>query len=78
MMSSMNVNFNSAYVAAQNAVKYFRTLPAGDDVKKTFMYTGNATNLLVIPGMMSAGAGKSAAAHMMASAAVAYKEEKLR
>lgn len=66
----MDINFLSVYAAAQEAVKSFKALPA--DVKKTFIFTGNRMNNGPILGMLAAGAGKAASAHMMDNAARAY------
>jgi len=43
----LTVNTISAYAAAQEAVKGFEKLPS--DVKKTFIFTGNAANTCIIP-----------------------------
>lgn len=61
-MADMNVNTNSAYVAAQQAVIGWETLPK--DVKKTFIYTGNRSNVVIPPMAMllTLGVGKAASA----------------
>jgi hypothetical protein len=68
----MTINTTSAFVAAQQAALGFADLPA--DAAKSFFYTGNILNVAVLPSFMDAGAGKSAAAHMMNAAAAAYKD----
>ena len=61
--ADLKVNVVSAYVAAQEAVKAWETLPK--ETKKTFIYTGNATNVSIvpIPMMMNLGVGKAASAY---------------
>ncbi|KAL1608178.1 hypothetical protein SLS60_003117 [Paraconiothyrium brasiliense] len=60
--SDLNINTVSAYVAAQEAVKRWETLPAA--TKKTFIYTGNASNEILVPSplWLTLGMGKSASA----------------
>ncbi|KAF1807819.1 putative short chain type dehydrogenase [Eremomyces bilateralis CBS 781.70] len=67
-----NINIFSAFVAAQQAVLGFAQLPAS--AARTFIYTGNITNVATIPKLMSQGIGKSGAAHMIWAAAEAYKD----
>ncbi|KAF1807953.1 putative short chain type dehydrogenase [Eremomyces bilateralis CBS 781.70] len=67
-----NINIFSAFVAAQQAVLGFAQLPAS--AARTFIYTGNITNVAIIPKFMSQGIGKSGAAHMIWAAAEAYKD----
>lgn len=43
------------------SIKGFRTLPAS--ASKTFLYTGNGLNKLIIPSMMTFGMAKTAAAY---------------
>jgi len=76
IQSTMAINFDSAYVAAQEAVKSFRNLPS--DLKKTFIFTGNILNVGIIPGMLGFGAAKAASAHMIANAATAYADKGYR
>jgi NAD(P)-dependent dehydrogenase (short-subunit alcohol dehydrogenase family) len=61
--NDLAVNTISPYVAAQQAVKGFATLPG--DIKKTFIYTGNGLNetVLPVPMMLTLGIGKSASAY---------------
>lgn len=66
------VNLTSPFVAAQQAAQGFAQLP--ESAAKTFIYTGNLLNKEVLPRLMSLGIGKSATAHMVRSAAEAYKE----
>jgi hypothetical protein len=69
----MNINTTSAFVAAQQAVLGFATLPA--DAAKSFFYTGNILNISILPSFMDAGMGKAAAAHMINAAAASYKDK---
>lgn len=55
----------------QQAVLAFAELP--DSASKTFIYTGNITNVAIIPALLNSGIGKSGAAHMMWVASEAYK-----
>lgn len=64
---AININTTSVFAAAQQAAAGFAQL--SDSASKTFIYTGNALNSLIIAPMMAAGVGKSGAAHMMQSAA---------
>jgi hypothetical protein len=67
-----NLNTTSAFVAAQQAALGFAQLP--DSAARTFIYTGNATNTIIIPPLLDLGVGKSATAHIIQSAAAAYKD----
>ena len=69
-VSVNNINVISAYVAAQEAVASFKKVP--DAAAKAFIYTGNITNAAPIPGFLTQGMGKSAAVHLIESAATAY------
>jgi NAD(P)-dependent dehydrogenase (short-subunit alcohol dehydrogenase family) len=71
--SAMNVNVNSAFAAAQQAVLGFEKLPS--DVKKTFIFTGNITNISAIPALLSLGMPKAAAAHMIQAASLSYADK---
>ncbi|KAI9691646.1 MAG: hypothetical protein M1822_007717 [Bathelium mastoideum] len=66
------INTVSPFVAAQQAAIGFAQLP--DSASKTFIYTGNATNTITIPPLLDLGVGKSATAHIIQSAAAAYKD----
>ena len=63
----LTVNTVSAYVAAQEAVKGWTTLPS--ETKKTFIYTGNVLNEAVfpVPMMLNLGMGKAASAYWIGS-----------
>ena len=67
-----NINTVSAFVAAQQAATGFSQLP--DSAAKTFIYTGNIMNTAIIPPLLDLGVGKAATAHIIQSAAAAYKD----
>jgi hypothetical protein len=67
-----NLNNTSAFVAAQQAALGFAQLP--DSAARTFIYTGNAANTIIIPPLLDLGVGKSATAHIIQSTAAAYKD----
>ncbi|MCJ1385554.1 hypothetical protein MMC17_008677 [Xylographa soralifera] len=69
---SLNVNTTSAFVAAQQALLGFEQLP--DSASKTFIYTGNILNTITMVPFLDIGVGKSATAHMIQYAAIAYKD----
>lgn len=66
--ADLNTNTTTPYVAAQQAVKGWETLPK--DANKVFIYTGNVLNVSVIPIPMflNLGVGKSASAYWIGSA----------
>jgi NAD(P)-dependent dehydrogenase (short-subunit alcohol dehydrogenase family) len=74
----LNINVVSPYVAAQQAIAAWETLPQDD--KKTFIYTGNAQNDLIIPmpAMMNLGIGKAASAYWVGLADTLYKAKGYR
>lgn len=78
LVADMNVNAISPYVAAQLAVKGWETLPK--DTKKTFIYTGNFLNEVVLASsaFMTQGMGKSAAAYWIGNADLLYSAQGLR
>lgn len=67
-----NINTTSALVAAQQAVLAFEQLP--NSAARTFIYTGNILNTTIMAPLMDLGVGKSATAHIIQSAAAAYKD----
>jgi hypothetical protein len=67
------INTTSAFVAAQQAVLSFKELP--DSAARTFIYTGNITNEVPLAPLLDLGVGKSATAHIIQSAAAAYKDK---
>ncbi|KAF2103651.1 hypothetical protein NA57DRAFT_31353 [Rhizodiscina lignyota] len=68
----LNVNTISPYVAAQQALIGWETLPK--EAKKTFIYTGNIMNTSIVPMpvMLSLGMGKSASAFWIGLADTIY------
>lgn len=72
------VNVVTPYVAAHEATKAWAELPK--DVKKTFIYTGNITNVAIVPMplMVNVGMGKAAAAYWIGTADAAFKEKGYR
>ena len=76
--SNLTINSVSPYVAAQQAVARWESLPK--DTKKTFIYTGNGLNAMVlpVPVMLTLGVGKSAAAYWIGVADSAYRERGYR
>ncbi|KAF2497638.1 putative short-chain dehydrogenase [Lophium mytilinum] len=71
--SEFAVNSISPLFAAQEAVKGFKQLPSS--ASRTFIQTGNALNVIVLPNVLTFGMTKSAAAHMIRSASVGYKRK---
>ena len=73
LVSDFNVNVLSAYVAAQQAVRGWETLPK--ESKKTFIYTGNIMNTTIIPvaAAVSLGVGKSASSYWIGLADTLYQ-----
>jgi NAD(P)-dependent dehydrogenase (short-subunit alcohol dehydrogenase family) len=76
--SDLAINTISAYAAAQQAVKGWATLPK--DTKKTFIFTGNATNVSIVPMpmMMNAGMGKSATSYWIGMADTLFSSKGYR
>ncbi|KIW10488.1 hypothetical protein PV08_11452 [Exophiala spinifera] len=74
----LNINTVSPWVAAQQAVSAWATLPKG--TKKTFIYTGNGLNTTVIPVplMVDLGVGKSASAYWLGTADALYSSQGIR
>jgi NAD(P)-dependent dehydrogenase (short-subunit alcohol dehydrogenase family) len=77
-VSDLNVNTVSSYVAAQQAVLGWESLPK--DVKKTFIYTGNILNTAVapVPIFLNLGVGKAASAFWVGSADGLYADKGFR
>lgn len=78
LVSDFNVNVLSAYVAAQEAVRGWDKLP--QDVKKTFIYTGNALNTKIMPNAatVNLGIGKSASSYWIGLADTLYQAQGCR
>jgi NAD(P)-dependent dehydrogenase (short-subunit alcohol dehydrogenase family) len=78
LVSDFNVNVLSAYVAAQEAVRGWETLPK--DVKKSFIYTGNIMNTTIFPiaAAVNLGIGKSASSYWIGLADTLYQAQGYR
>uniref|UniRef100_A0A8H7NQS9 Uncharacterized protein n=1 Tax=Bionectria ochroleuca TaxID=29856 RepID=A0A8H7NQS9_BIOOC len=78
LASDLNTNTVSPYVAAQEAIKGWETLPK--EVNKTFIYTGNKSNvsLMPMPITMTLGVGKSASAYWIGLADTMYSTKGYR
>lgn len=78
MVKDNYVNVISPYVVAQEAVKGWQTL--ANDVKKTFIYTGNALNTQIIPlpFFLNGGVGKAGSAAWIGLVDTLYKEKGYR
>ncbi|CAH0024493.1 unnamed protein product [Clonostachys rhizophaga] len=76
--SDLNVNTVSAYIAAQQAVLGWDTLPA--DAKKSFIYTGNIlnTSILPVPFVLTLGTGKAASAFWLGLSDATYTPKGFR
>ncbi|EED12613.1 conserved hypothetical protein [Talaromyces stipitatus ATCC 10500] len=72
------VNTVSPYVAAQQALAAWESLPK--EAKKTFIYTGNAlsSNIIPIPMMLNLGVGKSASSFWVGVADALYSAKGIR
>ena len=73
---SRKSGLDCAYVAAKEALRGFRSLPA--EVSKAFIYTGNTLNQIAIPGVLPFALAKVAAAMMIEYVANAYGKEGYR
>jgi hypothetical protein len=62
----------SAYVAAHLAIKSFAML--SPQSPKTFIYTGNKLPFMIVPPLLSQGAGKAGAAHLIHYLAEEHKD----
>lgn len=73
LLSDFNVNVLSAYIAAQQAVQGWATLPK--ELKKTFIYTGNMMNTAIVPvaAAVNLGMGKSASSYWIGLADTLYR-----
>jgi hypothetical protein len=77
-VSDLNINTISPYVAAQEAVSGWESLP--DETKKTFICTGNMLNVQPLPSpiLMTLGIGKSASASWVGLADTLYASKGFR
>ncbi|KAI4596077.1 hypothetical protein KJ359_006371 [Pestalotiopsis sp. 9143b] len=78
VVSDLNINTVTPYVAAQQAVAAWESLPK--ETKKTFIYTGNILNtkILPVPMMINLGVGKSASAYWVGTADTLYSPQGYR
>lgn len=67
---SRRIGLDGAYIAAQEALRVFRTLP--ESSPKAFIFTGNVLAQIPIPGIMPHALGKVAAAMLIEYCANAY------
>ena len=67
------INAISPLFAAKEAVKSFKQLDRS--ASRTFIMTGNMLNVVVNPPVLVFGMGKSAAAHMVKAASMAYEKQ---
>ncbi|KAE8451806.1 hypothetical protein EG329_002646 [Mollisiaceae sp. DMI_Dod_QoI] len=67
----LNINTTSVFVAAQQAVLGFEQL--GEEAARTFIFTGNILNEVVMVKLLDAGMGKTATAHLVRAASEVYK-----
>ena len=76
--SDLNINTISPYIAAQQAVTAWQTMPT--DIKKTFIYTGNHLNINIptMPVFMDLAMGKSASASWIGLADSMYAGKRFR
>jgi hypothetical protein len=70
LKGSRNVGLDSAYVAAQEALRGFMELPGS--FRTAFIYTGNTLNQIAIPGVLPFALSKVAAAMLIEYGANAY------
>lgn len=67
------VNAISPLFAAKEAVEGFKQLPSS--ASRTFIITGNKLNVMAWPQVLTFGMGKTATAHMVWYASVAYERQ---
>ncbi|KAJ3540075.1 hypothetical protein NM208_g5216 [Fusarium decemcellulare] len=70
LQKDLAVNTISVLKAAQLATSGFAKLP--ESASKTFIYTGNKSNIQAFPPFLNLGITKSASSHLIAFAAKAY------
>jgi NAD(P)-dependent dehydrogenase (short-subunit alcohol dehydrogenase family) len=68
ILKDFQVNTVSPYIAANEAVKAWATLP--EDLQKTFIYTGNASSVVIlpIPMTLTLSLGKRASSYWVGAA----------
>jgi hypothetical protein len=75
MQAAFNTNTLSVWEAVRLAVDGFDTLPA--DVPKSFIYTGNMQNVVILPQLLfiTLGLGKAATSYLLGAASLAFKDK---
>jgi NAD(P)-dependent dehydrogenase (short-subunit alcohol dehydrogenase family) len=78
LAKDLNVNTISAYVAAQQAIRGWETLPK--EINKTFIFTGNITNVAIMPmaATWTLGVGKSASSYWIGLADMKHSAQGYR
>jgi hypothetical protein len=78
VISDLNVNTVSPYVAAQQAIKEWNMM--SDETKKSFIYTGNVLNVSTVPVplVLDLGMGKAASAFWIGVADQTYSARGFR
>lgn len=76
--SDLVVNSVTSYVAAQQAVTAWKSLP--EETQKTFIYTGNYldTTVASVPDWLNLGVGKGASAYWVGLADILHAEKGIR
>ncbi len=74
LAADLNVNTVSPFIAAQQAVAGWTTLPK--DAAKVFIYTGNISNvkIVLVPLTVTLGVGKSASSYWLGMADKVYSD----
>jgi hypothetical protein len=75
MQAAFNTNTLSVWEAVRLAVDGFDTLPA--DVPKSFIYTGNMQNVVILPQLLfiTLGLGKAATSYLLGAASLTFKDK---
>lgn len=76
LTQEFNVNALSGLIAAQQAVKGFKRLPPS--ASRTFIFTANALNEIMIQQVLTFGMAKKAVSYMVEAASMAYREAGFR
>jgi hypothetical protein len=71
-----NLNALSGLITAQQAVKGFKQLPSS--ASRTFIFTANALNEIMIQQVLTFGMAKKAVSYMVEAASMAYREAGFR
>lgn len=76
IQEEFSINTFSPLFAAQEAVRGFKQLP--ETASRTFIFTGNALNEIVILPVLTFGMAKSATARMITFASESYNKQGFR